>query len=92
MICTDCGTDTVVWIGDLLNPDGTQCQRCRQKNCQTVCEPMERQEGDECECGGRFAYIRQRSCSCHISPPCSACVDAPLICDACGAYANEEEE
>jgi hypothetical protein len=22
-------------------------------------------------------------CSCHISPPCSACVEAPLVCNVC---------
>lgn len=22
-------------------------------------------------------------CSCHISPPCSACVDDPMVCDKC---------
>jgi hypothetical protein len=22
-------------------------------------------------------------CSCHLSPPCGACLDAPLVCDTC---------
>lgn len=46
-------------------------------------------EGDLCACGlGRFTYIREGDCSCHISPPCSSCVDAPLRCDACGDYGD----
>lgn len=51
-------------------------------------------EGDSCpqpDCKGTLAYIREGSCSCHINPPCSACVDAPLACDKCGTPAEEEE-
>lgn len=34
-------------------------------------------------CGlGRLSY-HVVDCACHISPPCSACTDAPLRCDAC---------
>ena len=29
------------------------------------------------------------NCSCHINPPCSACVNTPMVCDKCG---YEEEE
>lgn len=46
----------------------------------------EPEEGDICGfegCQGRLEWRRVRSCSCFISPPCSACVDAPLICDRC---------
>lgn len=35
---------------------------------------------------GRLQYERQDPCSCHINPPCSACVDAPLTCDECGEF------
>ncbi len=24
------------------------------------------------------------NCSCHINPPCQACVEAPLTCNICG--------
>jgi len=44
-------------------------------------------EGDKCpECGeGTLSYERQQGiCSCHINPPCPACVDTPLVCSACG--------
>lgn len=50
------------------------------------------EETDHCPekgCKGSFEYIRQRSCSCHISPPCSACVDAPLTCNECGFEPDE---
>lgn len=50
-------------------------------------------EGDKCvhsDCDGVFVYTRQYECSCHISPPCSACVDAPLVCNKCGHYFDEE--
>lgn len=43
-------------------------------------------EGDMCpdsQCDGRLSTKPTENCSCHISPPCSACLDAPLICDAC---------
>lgn len=45
------------------------------------------EEGDNCpmvDCTGRMEYIRQDDCSCHISPPCNVCVDAPLQCPVCG--------
>ena len=51
------------------------------------------EEGDKCvhdDCNGVFEYARQNQCSCHISPPCSACVDAPLVCNKCGHYSDEE--
>lgn len=50
-------------------------------------------EGDKCtysDCDGMFEYIREGQCSCHISPPCSSCVDAPLICNKCGEYSDED--
>lgn len=50
-------------------------------------------EGDKCmhsDCDGLFEYIRQGQCSCHISPPCSSCVDAPLVCNKCGEYSEDE--
>ena len=35
-------------------------------------------------CEGTFAPSKVMNCSCHISPPCSACADAGYTCDACG--------
>lgn len=51
------------------------------------------EEGDKCpECHeGTLEYVRQGSCTCHISPPCSACVDKVLECTVCG-YQPEEPE
>ena len=48
------------------------------------------EEGDKCpECAkedvtGWMGYERVINCSCHISPPCGACVDNPLVCLRCG--------
>lgn len=45
-------------------------------------------EGDSCPCGGVFEYIREGDCSCHISPPCNNCVEAPLKCNQCDELAE----
>lgn len=37
----------------------------------------------ECKIGDLF-YPKVENCSCHISPPCSSCVDNKLTCDDCG--------
>lgn len=43
------------------------------------------QEGDKCaECEGTMVLPLVQGCSCHINPPCSACVDNKLTCDKCG--------
>lgn len=47
----------------------------------------EYKEGDRCPsfgCSGVFHYPPGENCSCHISPPCSGCVDSELRCDTCG--------
>lgn len=51
------------------------------------------EEGGTCpDCGtGKLEYPRVRGCSCHISPPCSACVDQRLKCDDCGCEEPEPE-
>lgn len=35
-------------------------------------------------CAGTYYAVRQDACSCHLAPPCTSCVEAPLICDKCG--------
>lgn len=47
---------------------------------------MRVEEGDRCpDCGnGIMGFGRVWGCRCHISPPCSACVDNPLVCLECG--------
>jgi len=55
-------------------------------------EPREPEEGDECgydNCAGVFGFESVEGCSCHISPPCSACHDNPLVCLECGHNPNE---
>jgi hypothetical protein len=44
------------------------------------------EEGDGCpHCdGGTLGYQPVEGCSCHISPPCRACVTNPFACDSCG--------
>ncbi|MGI6691177.1 MAG: hypothetical protein ACOX63_10140 [Christensenellales bacterium] len=52
------------------------------------CEDGEKatEEGDTCpKCNeGKLKYGPVENCTCHIFPPCSACVDNPLVCDSCG--------
>ncbi len=41
---------------------------------------------DKCpekDCEGTLFAVRQYDCYCHLFPPCSACVSAPLICNVC---------
>lgn len=44
------------------------------------------EEGDICGrygCDGILEYSEVIRCTCFISPPCSNCVDNPLICPVC---------
>jgi len=50
------------------------------------------QEGEHCpfdDCGGVMRIDDVENCSCHISPPCAGCTNAPLVCSECG-YEYEE--
>jgi hypothetical protein len=50
-------------------------------------------EGSKCpECANGVMKYKVVGCSCHIAPPCSACVDAPLECDNCGNIHEFERE
>lgn len=52
------------------------------------------EEGDLCNrdgCGGMIRFPKVEDCCCHISPPCSACVDNRLTCDACGAEPEDAQ-
>lgn len=43
-------------------------------------------EGDKCnqpDCSGTIKIAEVENCSCHINPPCRACLDAGLVCDTC---------
>ena len=42
-------------------------------------------------CKGVIDEEEKGSCSCHICPPCSACVDPREFCGECGWSAREEE-
>lgn len=35
-------------------------------------------------CNGRMGFRPVENCSCHVRPPCSQCVENPLVCLACG--------
>jgi len=51
-------------------------------------------EGATCNrdgCKGVMQYVRAGDCSCHISPPCLACTEAALLCNACDADPEDEE-
>lgn len=51
------------------------------------------EEGCKCpECDkGTMGYPPVHGCSCHINPPCSACVDNLLKCNECGFDEPEPE-
>ena len=43
-------------------------------------------EGNICKrggCDGEIEIKATENCSCHISPPCSGCEEAPLYCPKC---------
>ncbi len=45
-----------------------------------------KEEGDRCPetgCNGKLDWPKVENCSCHISPPCSACTDQLLVCQEC---------
>jgi hypothetical protein len=55
-----------------------------------------KEEGDFCDeegCTGKLEVRPGENCSCHLSPPCQSCVEAPLVCGVCGKefYPDEEE-
>ena len=52
------------------------------------------EEGDKCpECHeGKLDWVRDGSCSCHISAPCSNCVNKELECEKCGWRPENEPE
>lgn len=52
-------------------------------------------EGDPCvdpECTGVYEFGEVENCSCHISPPCSACMDRPVRCSMCKYEPDEPRE
>lgn len=51
-------------------------------------------EGDVCNrqgCQGHIQLTEPEGCTCHISPPCSACVSVIHYCRECGWDETEEE-
>lgn len=50
-------------------------------------------EGERCNrdcCQGVMKFVPNGNCSCHISPPCNACEEAHLLCNACDADPEDE--
>ena len=100
MICSKCGSDRVEWKGPLVNLTHTECGECGGTNCQVVfvehqeevCEPGYG-EGDKCNrdgCDGVIELNNKEICSCHIDPPCSACLNTNKICHKCGWDERED--
>lgn len=55
---------------------------------------MNGEENDPCnnkDCSGKYEYEAPENCSCHINPPCNACVNVALVCNICGRLANYED-
>lgn len=42
-------------------------------------------------CEGVMRFKTPDDCSCHISPPCTSCVESNLRCDDCGAFHGDDE-
>ena len=38
-------------------------------------------------CGGTMVIHPVENCSCHLTAPCGACVNNPIVCDTCGESA-----
>ncbi|HBG52094.1 MAG TPA: hypothetical protein DDW89_09845 [Gammaproteobacteria bacterium] len=52
------------------------------------------EEGDLCGrfgCTGHIEWQVGKNCSCHLSPPCMACVTAPLMCSECGWEEGDDD-
>jgi hypothetical protein len=47
-------------------------------------EVCNRRTGDVKRCAGIISMREVENCSCHIAPPCNACVDLRSYCDECG--------
>jgi len=52
-------------------------------------EPCGRLVAPATICGGIMVRLDEKNCSCHISPPCSNCVDALFYCSGCGFKTEE---
>lgn len=59
--------------------------------CDDIGNPIE--EGAKCpSCNeGVFEFVPDGVCTCHIVPPCSACVNSYLKCNKCGFNIRDEE-
>ena len=51
-------------------------------------------EGCPCpkDCGGMLYYPLVENCSCHINPPCAACISVKLTCNECGEEFRKAEK
>lgn len=85
-LCAKCGAA----VRAMIKPETVEAET---PEVAETAEPKEVEEGDVCaECGaGKMKYERDGGCSCHIAPPCSACVEAKLTCTKCGWRPNEDD-
>lgn len=61
----------------------------------TVPTPVGRKEGETCNrdgCVGTMELDPPVNCSCHIDPPCSACVDPTFTCTECSVTVDMDGE
>lgn len=98
MICSKCGSHSVEWKGPLMNLTHTECGECGGTNCQ-VPEHQEEDyetgyaEGETCNrngCDGVIMSNKTEECSCHIDPPCCACLNTGSSCPKCGWDERED--
>lgn len=98
MICSKCGSPNVEWKGPITALTHMECNDCSAKffDVNEVKEmPMiGTEEGATCNrdgCAGTIIIKPVENCSCHISPPCAACIEAPLYCPECLWESSDDE-
>lgn len=85
MTCIACGGHNVHWQGPAGRMTHTKCSDCGEIDCHHGTVGSE--EGERCGrdlCQGIIRVQPVEGCTCFISPPCGACVSAPLECPECG--------
>lgn len=90
MKCSVCG-GVVRWRGPLSGVTHSECDSCGAINAHEW--EVGEEEGDQCRrdgCMGILEFGPVENCSCHLHPPCNACVANPLVCPECGWSSDDE--
>lgn len=80
------------FMNNILGTD--ECSKCAMPQEHSIHKSLGTEEGDLCNrggCPGELEIKPPENCSCHIAPPCGACVNAPLHCPECHWEQSNEE-